>query len=48
MCVEQLKQCDDKLLHTDVPVAVLVQVVAHGVSLGFCQQVACLLFQHGS
>lgn len=48
MCVEQLKQCDDKLLHTDVPVPVLVQVVAHGVSLGFCQQVARLLFQHGS
>lgn len=48
MCVEQLKQCDDKLLHTHVPVPVLVQVVAHGVSLGFCQQVARLLFQHGS
>lgn len=48
MCVEQLKQRDDKLVHTDVPIPVLVQVVAHGLTLPFCQQVACLLFQHGS
>lgn len=48
MRVEQLKQCDDKLLHTDMPVPVLVQVVAHGLTLCFCQQVASLLFQHGS
>lgn len=48
MRVKQLKQRDDKLLHTDVPVPVLVQVVAHGLTLPFRQQVARLLFQHGS
>lgn len=47
VCVEQLEQRYNQLLHADVSVPVLLHVVAHGLPLGLRQQVARLLLQHG-
>lgn len=47
VCVEQLEQRHDQLIHADVSVPVLLHVVAHGLTLGLRQQVAGLLLQHG-
>lgn len=46
MCIEQLKQRHDQLLNADVSIPVLLHIIAHGLSLRFRQQVACLLLQH--
>lgn len=45
MSIEQLEERHDQRLHSDVAVPVLLQVVAHGLPLRLCQQVARLLLQ---
>lgn len=47
MCIEQLKEGHDQLLNTDVTIAVLLDVVAHGLPLRFGQQMSGLFLQHG-
>lgn len=47
MCIEQLKEGHDQLLNTNVTIAVLLDVVAHGLPLRFGQQMSGLFLQHG-
>lgn len=47
MRVEQLEQGHDQLFHSNVSVAIFLDVVAHGLSLRLSEKVSGLFLQHG-